>query len=58
MYFIVSKLLYSAHLRAEDEEVVGGDSVAPAGLDLVRPGQPGEGGHAYDSNFSIWALVL
>ena len=44
----VSKLLDPTHLRAEDQEVVGGDSVAPAGLGLVSPGQPGEGGHAYD----------
>ena len=45
-YFFVSKLLDSPHLRAEDEEVVGGDSVAPAGLGLASPGQQGEGGHA------------
>ena len=36
----------TADLGAEDQEVVGGDSVAPAGLGLVSPGLPGEGGHA------------
>ena len=55
MYFSVSKLLYSAHLRAEDKEVVGGDPVAPAWLGLVIPGQPGEGGHSYDCKVSIRA---